>query len=254
MVYFVVFGFQGEPFLELNPVSTSGRIKVFRDKMGMIWKRDHHVINSRLKVDNFRHLSNWILFTGLDSKCRKCATRKQAFTQWFQHETPAGRFQLDLQRVLRNFYTLRIYSGNSKSSKFHPPLRKWTLFFQSALHFEASWVGRHVMLVWFGCCTIYVNQCFPGAYVHLLHRCASYLGSWTRIEGRVSPAFYNVWSSNVSNQTGKSINPNQQIDISRCSGLSLTSCATARAVRSCTKPTGLPTPRSLEISAKQSFM
>lgn len=62
---------------------------------------------------------------------------------------------------------------------------------QSALHYETSWVGRHVLLTWVGCFTIYLVQCFPASYVFMMHKSATYLGQWAKIEGRVSANFYN---------------------------------------------------------------
>jgi hypothetical protein len=69
--------------------------------------------------------------------------------------------------------------------------------FQSALHYEMSWVGRHVLLSWVGCFALYLVQCFPAAYIHAMHRTSTYLGQWTRIEGRVSVAFYNQWCDHL---------------------------------------------------------
>lgn len=57
--------------------------------------------------------------------------------------------------------------------------------------------GRHVILVWIGSSMLYACHLFPGAYVHMMHRCASYLGHWTKIEGRVSPNFYNLWTGHI---------------------------------------------------------
>ncbi len=56
---------------------------------------------------------------------------------------------------------------------------------------EKSYVGRHVMLSWAGCFTLYAIHSFPASYIHLMHRTATYLGHWNKVEGRVSPTFYN---------------------------------------------------------------
>ena len=52
-----------------------------------------------------------------------------------------------------------------------------------------------------GSFSLYAGQLFPGAYVHFMHRCATNLGGWTKIQDglqtRVSPNFYSPWQSGL---------------------------------------------------------
>ena len=65
--------------------------------------------------------------------------------------------------------------------------------FQSTLHYDLAWVGRHSLLVWVGAFVLYVIHCFPATYTIMMHRTATILGQWAKIEGRVSPTFYNQY-------------------------------------------------------------
>ena len=40
---------------------------------------------------------------------------------------------------------------------------------------------------------LYVIHCFPATYTIMMHRTATILGQWAKIEGRVSPTFYNQY-------------------------------------------------------------
>ena len=93
-------------------------------------------------------------------------------------------------------------------------------FAPSALNYETAWVFRYLILLhdnlflenWLyfpvklqcvyiffrhGLCVLagggilYVVQIFPSSYIHMLHRTAVKLGQWTKVEGRISHAFYN---------------------------------------------------------------
>ena len=54
-------------------------------------------------------------------------------------------------------------------------------------------MGRHSLLVWVGAFVLYVIHCFPATYTIMMHRTATILGQWAKIEGRVSPTFYNQY-------------------------------------------------------------
>ncbi len=164
-VYFCLFGFAAEPFLELIPNTTDGRMRLYKDKAG-----------------NYR------------TNCHPAASSgSSSSSSTSSGPSPDGvRRESGLMRTDFN-NRLRQVAFNSICSAYYTTFVPCA-FTQSYLHYERSWVGRHVMLVWVGCFTLYAVQCFPGTYVHSLHRCASYLGRWTRIEGRMSPNFYNAWT------------------------------------------------------------
>jgi len=68
-------------------------------------------------------------------------------------------------------------------------------FSPSFLSYEVWWVAQHTLLTFTGCLTLYLVHCFPAGYNHLLHRTSLHLGHWTRMEGRISPTFYQQWSA-----------------------------------------------------------
>ena len=68
-------------------------------------------------------------------------------------------------------------------------------FSPNALNYETGWVFRHGVLVFVGCGVLYALQIFPSHYIHMLSRTATKLGQWSKIEGRISHAFYNQWST-----------------------------------------------------------
>ena len=70
-------------------------------------------------------------------------------------------------------------------------------FSPNALNYETGWVFRHGVLVFVGCGVLYALQIFPSNYIHMLSRTAIKLGQWSKIEGRISHAFYNQWSSST---------------------------------------------------------
>ena len=54
------------------------------------------------------------------------------------------------------------------------------------------WLGRRVRPK-VGAFVLYVIHCFPATYTIMMHRTATILGQWAKIEGRVSPTFYNQY-------------------------------------------------------------
>lgn len=61
---------------------------------------------------------------------------------------------------------------------------------QASIYYDTVWAAKHMLLVWLGCFTLYVNQLFPSGYIHLLHKTSVYLGNWAKTEGRVSANFF----------------------------------------------------------------
>ena len=89
-------------------------------------------------------------------------------------------FNTRLKQVLFNTIVSAYYAG------FIP-----CAFAPSFLSYEVWWVSQHTLITFLGCLTLYLVQCFPAGYNHLLHRTSLHLGHWARMEGRISPNFYN---------------------------------------------------------------
>jgi len=174
-VYFCVFGFTAEPFMELVPASSLGKMRLHKDKMG-----------------NYRTVYSSTLAS--------------------QHHAPGGTPSPETVRqeskLLRADFNARLrqVAFNSICGAYYATFVPCA-FTQSYLHYDRSWVGRHVLLVWVGCFFLYVVQCFPGKYIHAMHRCATYLGKWTRLDGNgqqashlrglVGVGFHPTWSADA---------------------------------------------------------
>ena len=162
-LYFLLFGLVGEPFLELLPdlsdVNANSRVKIFQDSAGV-----YHCST---------YMSNY-------------ANPMPINPETVRHEvqTLKSDFNARLKQILFNALVSTYYAT------FIP-----CVFTPSALSYETPWVFRHCILVFFGCGALYTIQIFPSTYIHMLHRTAIKLGQWTKIEGRISHAFYSQWSS-----------------------------------------------------------
>jgi len=154
-VYFILFGASASPFLDLTPGS-QGRVKIYRDKAG-----------------TFR--TNLAAAGGVPTS-PELIRMEVAITK--------TDFNARLKQVLFNTIISAYYGG------FIP-----CAFSPSFLSYEVWWVSQHTIITLFGCLTLYLVHCFPAGYNHLLHRTSLHLGHWQRMEGRISPNFYNQWSA-----------------------------------------------------------
>jgi hypothetical protein len=150
-VYFCLFGLAAEPFLELIPTTALGKMKLQRDKNG-----NYRPIYTS-SLHGHHHHSSASLSSASSS--------------------PSPESVRQESRLLRADFNgrMRQVAFNSICSAYYTTFVPCA-FAQSYVHYDRSWVGRHVLLVWVGCFSLYVAQCFPGKYVHALHRCATYLG------------------------------------------------------------------------------
>ena len=164
-LYFLLFGFVGEPFLELLPdlteVNQNSRIKIFQDNAGV-----YHCSSL---------MSNYTNPIPINPE----TVRQEV-------QILKSDFNARLKQVLFNTMVSTYYAT------FIP-----CCFTPNALNYETPWVFRHGLLVFFGCGVLYAMQVFPSTYIHMLHRTAIKLGQWTKIEGRISHAFYSQWSSST---------------------------------------------------------
>eukprot|EP00096_Caligus_rogercresseyi_P008671 TRINITY_DN2796_c0_g1_i2.p1 TRINITY_DN2796_c0_g1~~TRINITY_DN2796_c0_g1_i2.p1 ORF type:complete len:166 (-),score=1.01 TRINITY_DN2796_c0_g1_i2:26-523(-) len=64
-------------------------------------------------------------------------------------------------------------------------------------------MGMHVFLVWIGLFSLYAFRCFPASYNHQMHCHAQRLGSWTKIDGRLSVNFYSKWAPSTDWRRGQ---------------------------------------------------
>lgn len=48
VLYFLMFGFSGEPFLELIPTTTQGKMKLYKDKTGQY--RTSYILQVNMKI------------------------------------------------------------------------------------------------------------------------------------------------------------------------------------------------------------
>lgn len=160
-LYFLLFGLAAEPFLELLPESetaSSNRIKIFQDKTGVFHCSSSNMNPMPINPDIVR---------------QEVQVLKSDFN---------GR----LKQVLFNAMVSTYYAT------FVP-----CCFAPSALNYETAWVFRHGLCVLAGGGILYVVQIFPSSYIHMLHRTAVKLGQWTKVEGRISHAFYNQWNAST---------------------------------------------------------
>jgi len=154
-VYFILFGASASPFIDLTPGS-QGRVKIYRDKAG-----------------TFR--TNLAAAGGVPTS-PELIRMEVAITK--------TDFNTRLKQVLFNTIISAYYSG------FIP-----CAFSPSFLSYEVWWVSQHTIISFTGCLTLYLVHCFPAGYNHLLHRTSLHLGHWQKMEGRISPNFYNQWSA-----------------------------------------------------------
>lgn len=154
-VYFILFGAAASPFLDLTPGS-QGRVKIYRDKVG-----------------TFR--TNLAAAGGVPTS-PELIRMEAAITK--------TDFNTRLKQVLFNTIISAYYSG------FIP-----CAFCPTFLSYEVWWVSQHTLTTFIGCLTLYLVHCFPAGYNHLLHRTSLHLGHWLKMEGRISPNFYNQWSA-----------------------------------------------------------
>ena len=158
-MYFLLFGLVGEPFLELLPDfseanSVSSKVKIFQDNAGV-----YHCSNSMSNYAN-------------PSPINPDLVRSEV-------QVLTSDFNSRLKQIMFNALVSTYYAT------FVP-----CVFTPSALSYETPWVFRHGILVFFGCGVLYTIQIFPPTYIHMLHRTAVKLGQWSKIEGRISHAFY----------------------------------------------------------------
>lgn len=162
-LYFLLFGFVGEPFLELTPnladANANSRVKIFQDL--------HGVYHCSSPVTNYTS---------------PMPIQPELVRQEVQ--TLKSDFNARLKQVLFNAMVSTYYAC------FIP-----ICFSPNALNYETGWVFRHGVLVFVGCGVLYALQIFPSHYIHMLSRTAIKLGQWSKIEGRISHAFYNQWST-----------------------------------------------------------
>ena len=154
-VYFILFGAAASPFIDLTPGS-QGRVKIYKDKAG-----------------TFR--TNLAAAGGVPTS-PELIRMEVAITK--------TDFNTRLKQVLFNTIISAYYSG------FIP-----CAFSPSFLSYEVWWVSQHTLITFIGCLTLYLVHCFPAGYNHLLHRTSLHLGHWQKMEGRISPNFYNQWSA-----------------------------------------------------------
>jgi len=154
-VYFILFGASASPFIDLAPGS-QGRVKIYRDKLGT-------------------YRTNLAAAGGVATS-PELIRMEVAITK--------TDFNTRLKQVLFNTIVSAYYAG------FIP-----CAFAPSFLSYEVWWVSQHTLITFLGCLTLYLVQCFPAGYNHLLHRTSLHLGHWARMEGRISPNFYNQWSA-----------------------------------------------------------
>ena len=154
-VYFILFGASVSPFIDLTPGS-QGRVKIYKDKAG-----------------TFR--TNLAAAGGVPTS-----------PELIRMEVSITKtdFNTRLKQVLFNSIISAYYSG------FIP-----CAFSPSFLNYEVWWVSQHCLITFVGCLTLYLVHCFPAGYHHLLHRTSLHLGHWQKMEGRISPNFYNQWSA-----------------------------------------------------------
>eukprot|EP00095_Tigriopus_kingsejongensis_P002090 maker-scaffold244_size240795-snap-gene-0.18 protein:Tk02090 transcript:maker-scaffold244_size240795-snap-gene-0.18-mRNA-1 annotation:"hypothetical protein L798_12768" len=158
LLYFVLFGLSGEPFLELNPNTSQGKMKLQSDRSGAF------KISSVMGANGATP----------ESVRAEVSLMKADFNMRMK--------QAAFNSVCSSYYTTFV------------PLS----FMTSSLYYEMSWVGRHVMLVWVGCFTMYLMQLFPNSYIHLLHKTAvCYLGFWSKVDPRLGLNFYHHWSNSL---------------------------------------------------------
>ena len=158
VLYFILFGFAGEPFLELLPEcaenstsNSSNRIKIFQDKSGVFHCSTSNLSPTPINPDMVRQ----------------------------EVQLLKSDFNARLKQVLYNAMVSTYYAC------FIP-----CCFAPSALNYETAWVFRHGLCVLAGGGILYVVQIFPSSYIHMLHRTAVKLGQWTKVEGRISHNFY----------------------------------------------------------------
>jgi len=156
-VYFILFGISASPFIELIPGS-QGKVKIYKDKAGM-------------------YRTN-LAAAGGNPTSPELVRTEVSITK--------TDFNMRLKQVLFNTIISAYYTA------FIP-----VSFTQSSLNYEVWWVSQHTLVVFVGCLTLYFVYCFPAAYNHLLHRTSLHLGHWQKMEGRMSPTFYNQWSSST---------------------------------------------------------
>ena len=154
-VYFILFGAAASPFIDLTPGS-QGRVKIYKDKAG-----------------TFR--TNLAAAGGVPTS-PELIRMEVAITK--------TDFNTRLKQVLFNTIISAYYCG------FIP-----CAFSPSFLSYEVWWVSQHTLITFIGCLTLYLVHCFPAGYNHLLHRTSLHLGHWQKMEGRISPNFYNQWSA-----------------------------------------------------------
>ena len=164
LLYFLLFGLAGEPFLELmseTPSSQSGnRVRIFKDKSGTYHCSSSTNYNATgpmpINPDTVRQEVS-VMKTDVNMRAR----------------------QVMFNTLIGAYY-----------AAFVP-----CCFVQSALNYELWWVFKHGVLVFIGGGILYIIQVFPAPYLHMLHRTAVKLGQWTRTEGRMSHNFYAQWTS-----------------------------------------------------------
>lgn len=156
-MYFLLFGLSGEPFLELIPETSNGKHKPSINGIKIYQDKAgvYHCSSPCPMPINPESVRNEIQTLKIDFNAR-------------------------LKQVLFNSMVSSYYAA------FIP-----CCFAPSALNYETAWVFRHGLLVFVGGGILYSVQIFPTSYIHMLHRTAVRIGQWTKIEGRISHAFYN---------------------------------------------------------------
>ncbi len=163
-LYFILFGFHGEPFLELLPNLSEASLKDNK--------------NVRLFLDN--------------EGIHQCTSMGSNYTGPIPITPESTRLEVQVQR---NDFNARLKQimFNTLISTYYATFIP-CVFTPSALSFELFWVVKHSVTVFFGCGTLYFIHLYPSDYIHMMHRTAKNLGQWGQIEGRISHAFYSTWS------------------------------------------------------------
>jgi len=154
-VYTILFGISPTPFIDLLP-STQGRIRIFKDKMG-IYRTNLAVAGGVVNSPELVRME--VNITKTD-------------------------FNVRLKQALFNSL-LNCYYGGAVP----------VLLAQTYVHLDTWWLVQHTIIVFIGSLTMYLVQIFPAGYHNLLHRTSLNLGIWTRINGRLSANFYSNWSA-----------------------------------------------------------
>lgn len=201
-VYFLLFGLSGEPFLELTPPSPIiGKIRMFVDSKGVY--RTNGPSSLPYLPTPSPGTSGTTLTPGANTSPGGTGASNTPNSSNNPYQCAAGYlFQPELVRqevsVMKQDFNMRLKQilFNSIVSVYYGAIVP-CLFAQSTLHYDLAWVGRHSLLVWVGAFVLYVIHCFPATYTIMMHRTATILGQWTKIEGRVSPTFYNQWNNTL---------------------------------------------------------